>query len=125
MLHIGFTHNNSSFTVHSYHYVLNIEKYFTTNVQTEMQYRSRYRGLDDQGVRVRVPAGSRIFTFSYCSDRPWSPPSLLSNVYRGGSFPGVKYRQVDHPPPTSAKVKRTWIYTSPPPPICIHGMVLK
>ena len=39
-------------------------------------------------------------------DRPWSPPSLLYNGYRV-SFPGVKRlgRGVDHPPPSSARVK--------------------
>jgi hypothetical protein len=40
-------------------------------------------GLDDQGVGVRVPVGSRIF-FSPCRpDRLWGPPNLLSNGYRG------------------------------------------
>jgi hypothetical protein len=31
-----------------------------------------------------------------------------------GSFPGVKRsgREADHPPPTSAEAKKTWIYTS-------------
>jgi hypothetical protein len=35
----------------------------------------------------------------------------------GGSFPGVKRpgREADHSPPTSAEVKKMWIYTSIPP----------
>jgi hypothetical protein len=35
----------------------------------------------------------------------------------GGSFPGVNRqgREVDHSPPTSAEVKKMWIYTSTPP----------
>jgi hypothetical protein len=35
----------------------------------------------------------------------------------GGSFPGVKQpgREADHSPPTSAEVKKMWIYTSTPP----------
>jgi hypothetical protein len=35
----------------------------------------------------------------------------------GSSFPGVKrpWREADHSPPTSAKVKKMWIYTSTPP----------
>jgi hypothetical protein len=35
----------------------------------------------------------------------------------GGSSPGVKRpkREADHSPPTSAEVKKTWIYTSTPP----------
>jgi hypothetical protein len=39
-------------------------------------------------------------------DRPWSPPNLLYNGYRifpGGKRPG---RGVDHPPPSSAEVKK-------------------
>jgi hypothetical protein len=34
-----------------------------------------------------------------------------------GSFPGVKRpgREADHLPPTSAEVKKTWIYTCAPP----------
>ena len=41
-----------------------------------------------------------------CPDRPWGPPSLLYNGYRV-SFLGVKRpgRGVDHPLPSSAKVK--------------------
>jgi hypothetical protein len=33
------------------------------------------------------------------------------------SFPGVKQpgREADHSPPTSAEVKKMWIYTSTPP----------
>jgi hypothetical protein len=35
----------------------------------------------------------------------------------GSYFPGVKRpgREVDHSPPTSAEVKKMWIYTSTPP----------
>jgi hypothetical protein len=35
----------------------------------------------------------------------------------GDSFPGVKRqgREADHSPPTSAEVKKMWIYTSTPP----------
>jgi hypothetical protein len=35
----------------------------------------------------------------------------------GSSFPGVKRpgREVDHSPPTTAEVKKMWIYTSTPP----------
>jgi hypothetical protein len=40
-------------------------------------------GLDDRGVGVRVPPGSRIFTSSCHLDRLSGPPSLLSNAYKG------------------------------------------
>ena len=55
-------------------------------------------------VRGSNPGGGEVF----CSrrDRPWGPPSLLYNGHRV-SFPGVKRpgRGVDHPPPSSARVK--------------------
>jgi hypothetical protein len=38
-------------------------------------------GLDDRGVRVRVPVGSRIFSSPNCPDRLWGPPNLLSTGY--------------------------------------------
>jgi hypothetical protein len=40
-------------------------------------------GLDDRGVAVRVPVGSKIFSSSRRPDRLWGPPSLLYNGYRG------------------------------------------
>jgi hypothetical protein len=38
---------------------------------------------------------------------------------------GVKWpgHEADHSPPSSAKVKNAWSYTSTPP-ICLHGVVL-
>jgi hypothetical protein len=39
--------------------------------------------LDDLGVGVRVPVGSRIFTSPNRPDRLWGPPNLLSNGYWG------------------------------------------
>jgi hypothetical protein len=51
----------------------------------------------------------------FISSRPvLGSPSLLSNGYGGGAyFHGVKPpgRGTDHSPPTSAEVKKTWIYT--------------
>jgi hypothetical protein len=42
-----------------------------------------YYGLDDQGVGVRVPVVSGIFTPLRRPDRLWGPPNLLSNWHRG------------------------------------------
>jgi hypothetical protein len=39
-------------------------------------------GLDDRGVGVRIPVGSRIFSSPRRPDRPWGPPNHLSNGYR-------------------------------------------
>jgi hypothetical protein len=59
---------------------------------------SRY-GLDDSGVGVRVPVGSRIFSSPRHPDRLWGSPNLLSNGYQTG-------READHSPPASAEVKK-------------------
>jgi hypothetical protein len=74
-------------------------------------------GLDDQGVGVRVPGGGKNFHFSI-SSRPalgstqpsiqWVPGALSSGIKRQG-------READHSTPTSAEVKKMWIYTSTPP----------
>jgi hypothetical protein len=49
-------------------------------------------GLDDRGVGVRVPGGSRIFSSPRRPDRPWGPPKLLSTstgwVFSGGKSAG-------------------------------------
>ena len=44
--------------------------------------------------------------FRNCPDQPWGPPSLLCNGHRV-SFPMLQQpgRGVDHPPPSSTKVK--------------------
>jgi hypothetical protein len=52
-------------------------------------------GMDDRGVGVRVPVGSRIFSSPNCPDRLCGPPNLLSNACpglfpRGESGRGVK-----------------------------------
>jgi hypothetical protein len=39
--------------------------------------------LDDRGIWVRVPVGSRMFTSPYRPELLWGPTSLLCNRYRG------------------------------------------
>jgi hypothetical protein len=71
-------------------------------------------GLDERGVDVRVPVGSRIFSPPRRPDRLWSPPIQWVT---GAVCPEVKQpgREADHSPPTSAEVKKMRIYTSTPP----------
>jgi hypothetical protein len=40
-------------------------------------------GLNDRGVGVRVPVGSRILCTPRRTERLWGPPNLLSSGYRG------------------------------------------
>jgi hypothetical protein len=72
---------------------------------------------DYRGVRVRVPVESRILYTARRPARLWGPPNLLSNGYWGALSPGVKLpgREADRSPPTSAGVKKIWIYTSTTP----------
>jgi hypothetical protein len=69
-------------------------------------------GLDDRGVGVRVPIGSSIFTSPYRPGRNRSTQSHVQWVPGGVKRQG---READHLPPTSAEVKKTWIYTTSPP----------
>jgi hypothetical protein len=52
-------------------------------------------------------------------------PYLMGTGWGGALYPVVKQpgREADHSSPTSAEVKKTWIYTSTPP-IRLHGAVL-
>jgi hypothetical protein len=70
-------------------------------------------GLDDWEVGVRVPVGSLLHVVQTGSGV--HPTTYTMGT--GGSFPGVKRpgREADHSPPTSAEVKKMWIYTSIPP----------
>jgi hypothetical protein len=73
--------------------------------------------LRDGAVRVRVPVESIIFTSPYRPDPLWGPLNLLYNGYQRLFPPGVKRqgRKANHSTPTSAEVKKMWIYTSTPP----------
>jgi hypothetical protein len=72
-------------------------------------------GMDEWGVGFRVPIGSRIFS-SPCLQTdsrahpvsyPLVPGTLSSGVKRQG-------READHSLPTSAEMKKMWIYTYTP-----------
>jgi hypothetical protein len=73
-------------------------------------------GLDDRWVGVRVPVGSTIFSPPIVQTGSGAHPASYT-MGTGGSFPGIKRpgREVDHSTPTSAEVKKMWIYTSTPP----------
>jgi hypothetical protein len=80
-------------------------------------------GVDD---RCSIPSRDwEFFSLPPPPDRFWGPPSLLSNKNRGFNPRGVKRSEseTDHSPPSSAKVKNEWSYTSTPP-IRLHGVVL-
>jgi hypothetical protein len=74
--------------------------------QNVSSLRTGYR-LDNWELRVRVLVRSRIFSMS--SRPPLGPTQLPIQWAPGVKRPG---HGVDHSPPTSAEVKKTWIYTS-------------
>jgi hypothetical protein len=74
-------------------------------------------GLEDRGVGVRVPVGQEFSLLHVlqtdsvahpASYIQWVPGALSSGVKRSG-------READHSPPTSAEIKKMWIYTSTTP----------
>jgi hypothetical protein len=67
-------------------------------------------GVDGPGVEVQAPVGIRIFTNLRPTQPPiqWVPGALSLRVKRPG-------RAADRSTPTSAEVKKMWIYTSTPP----------
>jgi hypothetical protein len=82
-------------------------------------------GLDDWGIGVRVPVGSRIFSSPCSPDCFWGPPNFLSNGYRRAFSPGIKRpgRKSDHLLSTTAEIKKMWMYVSTTP-IPLHGVML-
>jgi hypothetical protein len=72
--------------------------------------------LDDRGGRSSNPGGGKNFLFSTSSRPALGPTQPPIQWVPGALSPGVKRpgREADHPPPTSAEVKKILIYTSTP-----------
>jgi hypothetical protein len=77
-------------------------------------------GLDDRKVGVRAPVGSRIFTSPY----PPDPTSYPRGIGGGGGLKRPR-SEPDHSPPTSAEVKKTWMYTSTHPYVFMAQYLVK
>jgi hypothetical protein len=71
------------------------------------------------GVRVRFPVASRIFSSPRRQTGYGPTQPHIKWVLRVLSLVGLKQRgrEVDHSAPTNVEVKKTWIYTSTPPPV--------
>jgi hypothetical protein len=71
-------------------------------------------------MRVRFPAGT---DFSLCQCVQTGPTQSSLQFVQGVLSSGEWWpvHEADHSPPSSAKVKNAWSYTSP---ICLYGMVL-
>jgi hypothetical protein len=72
-------------------------------------------GLDDQGVSLS-PSRVKNFLFSTSSRPALGPTQPLIQWVLGVLSLGVKRQgcEADHSPPSSAEVKKMWIYTSTP-----------
>jgi hypothetical protein len=73
-------------------------------------------GLLDRGVGVRVPIGSKKILLHVVQTGSVAHPASCK-IGKGALSQGVKRpgREADHSSPTSAEVKKMWIYTSTPP----------
>jgi hypothetical protein len=81
-------------------------------------------GLDDWGLKVRFLVGAVNFSLFHHVKTGSGAHIASYPVGTGGSFSGVKWLEceADHSPPSSAKVKSVWRYTSTP--VLLQGMVL-
>jgi hypothetical protein len=72
-------------------------------------------GLDNQGGGgSSSPSRIKKFSLLHIVQTGSGVHSTSYKMDTGGSFPGVKRQglEADHSPPTSAEVKKMWIYTS-------------
>jgi hypothetical protein len=74
-------------------------------------------GLDDQGEREFESRYGKKFLLLHIVQIGSGVHPTSYKMGTGGYFPGVKRQgsEADHSPPTSAEVKKMWIYTSIPP----------
>jgi hypothetical protein len=86
-----------------------IPKHFPMSQDSAVGIATCY-GLDDRGVGVPVPVGSRIFSSLLRPDRLWVCTQLTIQWVPGALSPGVNWswHESDHSP-TSADVKKMWI----------------
>jgi hypothetical protein len=92
---------------------------FRENRDSAVGIATGYR-LECQGVGVRVPIWSRIFS----SSRPaLGPTHTPCDGLQGAMSPEVKRpeHEANLSPPVSSDFKKTWIYTSSPP-IRLYGI---
>jgi hypothetical protein len=79
----------------------------------------------DQGFESQEGLG--IFPLTTASRLALGPTQPPIQWIPGVLSPGIKQlvpgHEADHSPPSSAKVKNVWCYTSTPP-VCFHGIVL-
>jgi hypothetical protein len=75
-----------------------------------MMYLALGYGLDDQGFRVRFPAGAGNFSLHHRVQNGSGAHPASYPMGTRGSFPGVKRPvcEADHSPPSSAEVKE-WV----------------
>jgi hypothetical protein len=81
--------------------------------------------MDDRRSKVGFQAGGGNFSLHYqlhtgSGAHPASYPMGTGDFSSGAKRPG---REAYHSPPSSAKVKNAWSYTSTPP-VSSHGVML-
>jgi hypothetical protein len=107
-------------TTNNYYTFADFRTTYHSTLSSQSVVRSRYKDWLRAGRprdRSSSPGRDKNFLFSK-SSRPalvstqppiqWVPGALSSGI----KLPG---READHSPPTSAEVKKMWIYTSTPP----------
>jgi hypothetical protein len=105
-------------------YFLFVKLHFPKSRDSSVRIALGY-GLDDQGSRVRIPAGPGNFSLHHRVQNGSGAHPASYRMGTRGFFLGVKRpaRETDHSPPSSAEVKNAWSCTSTPP-VHLHDVVL-